>query len=268
LQFDPQFSVTSEWKIRNVIAEFYLSDPKDSRSLQSYPMIAIRIKASRVWASYLNEFVITFCMFGLGLGTFALGVDPGDLGSRLAYCVVFLLADVSTLQLLASKLPEIQYMTLLDAYTFSCFLFLFSVTIWSCLAGAVDVFAPYDYVAFWIFFSTFWLYQGIFYFMAWRSRQWERIKLVKTGEELQKQNQRNVCCCGLCCPRGGPSAISLTWHREEFVGEVRDLFTGVDAYEKKKPQIVAYGSSTESVIESYGLSTDNLLWNEKKKYQT
>jgi len=224
-----------------------------SKSLQSYTAMAIRIKASRVWASYATEYAITFCMFALGLGTFALGVNSSELGNRLAYCVVFLLADVSTLQLVGNKLPEIQYMTLLDLYTFSCFLFLFSITLWSCLAGGIPAMTPHDNIAFWVFFGAFCSFQIGYVVFAWYSRKWERSKLIKTGEELEKQNRRNVC-LGLCCLRGGHETISLKWEREEFVGEVKDLFAKEKAYVPKQPALVAYGNFTAHLRQHYRLT--------------
>jgi len=72
-----------------------------------------------------------------------------DLGDRLGYCVTFLLADVATLQLLFDQLPNIPYLTFLDLYTYICFLFLFAITIWSCLTASERL-ANFDHFAFYV----------------------------------------------------------------------------------------------------------------------
>jgi len=203
LILDQQYFTSKEWNLENILTEFFYSDPKESKGMYMYPVLAVRIKAARVWASYSTEFGITFCMSVLGLGTFALSLDQSDLGNRLSYCVVFLLADVGTLQLVGQGLPKVPYMTILDQYTIFCFLFLFQVTVWSCVAGAVPDLANLDTIVFWLAFAWFLAMQFFFVGKSWSSRRSEREKLTKTYEQLKrKENEKKsmflfiVCSCG------------------------------------------------------------------------
>jgi len=247
---DRQVSVITEWKMENLIAEFFFSDPRESRTLKSYPLMALDVKASRVWRSYTSEFGLTFCMFILGLGTFAQGVDSGDLGNRLAYCVVFLLADVTTIQMVAQKLPEIQYITLLDGYTWACFGFLFSVTMWSSLAGALSVSPNTDHAMFWFALVICLIIQTTALCVAYQSRQWERKKLTKTHAEVKEHIKGGMCFKLRNRPKP-TSLISLEWDKERFLGEVKDFEARTNAFAEGAVDLVALGNTTQLLMGKY-----------------
>jgi len=242
LILDQQYFTSKEWNLENILTEFFYSDPKESKGMYMYPVLAVRIKAARVWASYSTEFGITFCMSVLGLGTFALSLDQSDLGNRLSYCVVFLLADVGTLQLVGQGLPKVPYMTILDQYTIFCFLFLFQVTVWSCVAGAVPDLANLDTIVFWLAFAWFLAMQFFFVGKSWSSRRSEREKLTKTYEQLKrKENEKKVCFCLSCARAGQTRIIKLKWDKKEFLGDVNEIFLEQQGtgYEKNKTKLVA-----------------------------
>jgi len=203
--------------LENFLVEFRFTHPRHSKSLQSYPAMYVRLKTARVWTGYLTTFAITLCMFALGLGSFALSLDESNLGNRLQYCVVFLLADVGTLQLMFEKLPKIQYTTFMEEYTFSCFLFLFAITIWACIAGAFPRIGDYDGVAFQVFLHIFWSFQVISIVRARYSRHWERQKLDKSTSQLKRFIERNICCNMCCMRREQKKLIVATWDHQRFL---------------------------------------------------
>eukprot|EP00484_Ammonia_sp_Unknown_P001540 CAMPEP_0197021750 /NCGR_PEP_ID=MMETSP1384-20130603/2685_1 /TAXON_ID=29189 /ORGANISM="Ammonia sp." /LENGTH=538 /DNA_ID=CAMNT_0042449655 /DNA_START=39 /DNA_END=1655 /DNA_ORIENTATION=+ len=182
---DPQFSVLSEWYLENLVTEFGYTDPLKSKSLRCYSLVSIRIKASRRWRAHVGMIIVTFCMFSLGLGTFAQSVSPEYLGDRLGFCVTFLLADVATLQLMFVNLPNIPYWTILDFYIYSSFLYLFSITIWSCLAGANwPEEEEVDYIAFWVFLAIYVILHITYISFSIYYRIREKSKLNMTASEL------------------------------------------------------------------------------------
>jgi len=226
---DPQFSVLSEWFLENLVTEFGFTDPLKSKSLRCYSIVSVHIKASRRWEAHVGMIIVTFCMFTLGLGTFSQGTSPEQLGERLGFCVTFLLADVATLQLMFDHLPLIPYSTILDYYVYSSFIFLFLITMWSCVAGAIDsgretwledspLFAAMDddemrkvdHVAFWVFLGIFLVmhlgYIGISFF----NRRKERSKLNMTTAQLARyfEGEKSA---------ADRRAISNTWHPESLL---------------------------------------------------
>lgn len=202
---DPQFSVLSEWQLENLVSEFSFTDPLKSKSLRCYSLVSIHIKACRRWEAHIGMIIVIFCMFSLGLGTFAQSVEPDFLGERLGFCVTFLLADVATLQLMFVQLPTIPYWTILDFYIYTSFIFLFIVTIWSCFAGANHhVLADWDYVAFYIFLSIYLIIHLFYILLSIYHRRREKAKLTMTNSQLFKYFQRQTSI-------NDKRAISNTW---------------------------------------------------------
>ena len=66
-------------------------------------------------------------------------MDPAGLdvqGSRVNYDLNLILAAIAFKFVLSGMLPQVSYMTTLDAYVFACFLILFFVMFWHSLQGA------------------------------------------------------------------------------------------------------------------------------------
>ena len=72
---DPQFSVLSEWDLENIVCEFGHTDPIKSKASKTYALASIHIKSSRRWEAHLGMMIVTLCMFSLGIGTFAQGLE-------------------------------------------------------------------------------------------------------------------------------------------------------------------------------------------------
>jgi len=221
---DPQFSVLSEWYLENLVTEFGFTDPLKSKSLRCYSIVSVHIKASRRWETHVGMIIVTFCMFSLGLGTFSQGVGADQLGERLGFCVTFLLADVATMQFMFGHLPLIPYWTILDFYIYSSFIFLFLITIWSCLAGAIDRFDEIDIdvdgqgsdgrdsIAFWVFTSIHILLHIGYVSFSIYYRTRERSKLNMTSAELEAyfDGERSM---------ADRRAISNTWDQQNLIDQ-------------------------------------------------
>ena len=219
---DPQFSVLSEWYLENLVTEFGFTDPLKSKSLRCYSIVSVHIKASRRWETHVGMIIVTFCMFSLGLGTFSQGVGADQLGERLGFCVTFLLADVATMQFMFGHLPLIPYWTILDFYIYSSFIFLFLITIWSCLAGAIDRFEEIDSdgrnsdsrdsIAFWVFTTIHITLHVAYVSFSIYYRARERSKLNMTSAELEAyfDGERSM---------ADRRAISNTWDQQNLIDQ-------------------------------------------------
>lgn len=228
---DPQFSVLSEWYLENLVTEFGYTDPLKSKSLRCYSIVSVHIKASRRWQAHGGMIIVTFCMFALGLGTFSQSTSPDQLGERLGFCVTFLLADVATLQLMFDHLPLIPYWTILDYYIYTSFIYLFLITIWSCVAGAIDSgrdtwleawdawgemtdddMRKMDHWAFWVFLGIFMMMHFGYIGSSVYSRRKERSKLTMTTGQLVRHFEGEK-------SAADRRAISNTWDQETLVAE-------------------------------------------------
>ena len=185
LMLDPEFSVLAEWDFEGLLCEFDKTDRIKSKSNKEYSLVSVRVKTSRRWEAHIGQMIVTICMFTLGLGAFSQGLEGEELGNRLGYCVTLLLADVATLQLLFDNLPNIPYWTIFDFYIYTCFVFLFTVTIWSCIAGAFfhrrDL---YDNVVFFIALGFYLISHVCFGIWSVYARKDERTKLTMTSQQL------------------------------------------------------------------------------------
>jgi len=150
----------------------------------------------------------------LGLGTFSLDVQE-ELGERLSFCVTFLLADVATLQLMFQQLPNIPYWTVMDMYMYGCFLFLFVITIWTCLAGAFEFLGERDKLFFFISGGIWLLCQLSFVGKALQQRREEKKKLSMSDRELDDFfGNRNSAC--------DRRSITNEWNGDVAFEEQRD----------------------------------------------
>ncbi len=90
-------------------------------------------------------------MMFLALCAFGIPYDE-SVGERLGYSITLLLADVATLQLVESQMPNFPYWTILDYYMYSCFLYLVGLNGWIAYAGRMgDVSEEMDSWAMWSF---------------------------------------------------------------------------------------------------------------------
>ena len=202
-----------------MVCEFYKTDKIKSKSSKEYALVSVRIKASRRWEAHVGHMLVTFCMFTLGLGTFAQqGLDGEELGNRLSYCVTLLLADVATLQLLFDNLPNIPYWTLFDVYIYSCFAYLFSVTLWTALCGVWNnTLSELDDEMF-VVAGFVWLASHILF--LWRAiydRRIERTKLDMTSVELDEHFKNSK-------TDRDRRAIAVIWNKDNLGSTDDDLY--------------------------------------------
>ena len=70
---DARFSMIGEWWVPGVVIEFQHSGL--SKTGQAYPGMSLLIKAERKWHTHMANLLITFCMYFLGIGMFAIAVE-------------------------------------------------------------------------------------------------------------------------------------------------------------------------------------------------
>jgi hypothetical protein len=181
---DARFSMVGEWIIPGVVIEFFHGAM--SKTGKPYAMMTLLVKAERKWHTNLANLMVTFCMYFLGLGMFA--IAPDDVGDRLGYAMTLVLADVATLQLMFDSMPSIPYETFMDIYMYGCFGFLVVMTVYSCGAGwQGDNRLSYnaDARVFLGFTAAFILQHVFFGIYIWWRRKREKSKLWMTSSEIQ-----------------------------------------------------------------------------------
>jgi len=131
-------------------------------------------------------------------------------------------------------LPLIPYWTILDYYIYSSFIFLFLITIWSCLAGAIDSgrdtwltsmewmsdedmrtmdhldMRTMDHLAFWIFLGIFTTMHIGYIGYSIHNRRRERSKLTMTTRQLIRHFEGEK-------SAADRRAISNTWDQASLV---------------------------------------------------
>lgn len=87
-----------------------------------------QVKVRRKAQHYVLNVAVVMCAI-TGFTLCAWGVHPADVPSRLVVDLIMLLTAISFKLVLAPLLPKVSYMTLMNAYVLSCFLFLTAVTL-------------------------------------------------------------------------------------------------------------------------------------------
>lgn len=145
---DPRYSVIDEWDMEAARIEFGTTNAGASRSSSKYPMIILRLKMKRRWGVYMwNVVFLMACIESLGLCCFSLDIVD-DSGERLGLAMALVLTAVAFLHVVKSNLPSVPYLTFLDKYVLSGYLFLIFIMLETALVGrgVVDDFrAEWDF---------------------------------------------------------------------------------------------------------------------------
>merc|ERR1719203_1812491 len=80
--------------------------------------------------------VVFFMMLISGLSMCSFAVDAEDLGERLAIIITLLLTSVAYQSSVFQTLPNVPYLTLLDKYIVTSFVFMTLVTIETAMLGS------------------------------------------------------------------------------------------------------------------------------------
>jgi hypothetical protein len=148
------------------------------RSLNTAPALTTPARSARLqrkWGYFLNNILLPVgsitVIAPLSAATEPDGARMGT-GDRLAYALTLLLTAVAYKLALASAIPQVSYLTLVDVYTLVCFGFMWlnlvEAAIWPSAGYVLDgpegepveVFSEWYYLA--VYVGLFLLYNGYF----------------------------------------------------------------------------------------------------------
>ena len=122
---------------------------------------------------------------GLTLSSFS--VDATDLGERLAIIITLLLTSVAYQSNVFSTLPNVPYLTLLDKYIVTSFVFMTMVTIETAMLGTqyLDHDEHNNYM-FMVTMFLFLMYHLVFLVVAVKRKKFESRKLYMPSKTMQQ----------------------------------------------------------------------------------
>merc|ERR1712154_56123 len=126
------------------------SNSGTSRAGTSYPMIILRLKVKRRWDVFMwNIVLLVLCIECLAITAFAL--DLNDEGAdRLGLSITLVLTAVAFLHIVKSGLPNVPYLTFLDFYVLSSYVFLMAIMFETAILTLYDVPETWDVRFMWI----------------------------------------------------------------------------------------------------------------------
>ena len=171
-------SIMEEWSFHNMIAEIGTIESSNLTSIK------IRLKMKRRFEVYLYNIVFYMATItGLVLTSF--GVDDDNLGERLSIIITLLLTAVAYQSNLSLNLPNVPYLTLLDKYIITCFLFMGIVAIETALLSTELLnFTQHNNIMLIITFGVFLLYHIIFVIKAYKLKKFETKKLYLPSNQM------------------------------------------------------------------------------------
>jgi len=182
---DPRYSVIDEWDLESARIEFGATNAGSSRSSTTYPMIILRLKMKRRWQVFMWKIVVLMlCIEALAITCFAL--DPVDEASdRLGLSITLVLTAVAFLHVVKSGLPNVPYLTFLDYYVYSGYLFLMAIMVETAFFAGLDIDVENDnrFMLFCIVYQI--VYHLFFFFMSFRVRRGEKLKLVMDSDSIE-----------------------------------------------------------------------------------
>eukprot|EP01083_Nonionella_stella_P031570 86449_1 len=174
-------SVMEEWQCSNMMIEI-----GQLEASFEFAQLKVRLKMQRRFEVYLWNVVFFMALIsGLTLCSFA--VEDVDLGERLAIIITLLLTSVAYQSSVFMTLPNVPYLTLLDKYIVTSFVFMTLVTIETAMLGTQYV--DNDEHNRILFVSTaiaFIGYHVLFVFVAINKQSIEQRKLHMTSNTMLK----------------------------------------------------------------------------------
>ena len=181
-----QFSAVTDFSMRRILCEFYISD--DDRSVFQMQMQLVRLP----WG--ILGRIASMCSF-LGFGTLAtFSMPPLDNNNdRTAFLVTAILAFVAFQFIVSSKLPDTPYLSLLDKFTMSTFAFLTGLMLMSAAFARVEFEDPatrqhVDNILFFVSLACISVINVSFYLMGYFARRREMNKVSMDATQLHAAN--------------------------------------------------------------------------------
>merc|ERR1712244_199410 len=165
--------------------EFGATNAGSSRSSTAYPMIIIRLKVKRRWQVFMwNIVLLVLCIECLAITAFSLDIAT-EAADRLGLTITLVLTAVAFLHVVKKELPNVPYLTFLDFYVLSSYVFLISIMIETAVLSGLDVPDYYDRVFMFLCVAYQILYHVIFFFYSIYVRKQETLKLVMDSDSIE-----------------------------------------------------------------------------------
>jgi len=189
---DPRYSVIDEWDLESARIEFGATNAGSSRSSTAYPMIIIRLKVKRRWQVFMwNIVLLVLCIECLAITAFSLDIAT-EAADRLGLTITLVLTAVAFLHVVKKELPNVPYLTFLDFYVLSSYVFLISIMIETAILSTLDdIGDTWDRVFMFACICYQILYHMFFFSYSYYVRRQETLKLVMDSDSIEEEVNQN-----------------------------------------------------------------------------
>eukprot|EP00494_Astrolonche_serrata_P028513 UN28780 len=180
-EFDMLFHTVEFSKSCLELAEWVMYPPESDRKGTS--KTSIRLQAARQPQFYLTNVVgMMFVVSLLCVASF--GIDAEDIADRLSVTLTMMLTAVAFKFIVGDQLPKVPYSTYLDSYLQYTMGFMFSLSVYFCVAPHIfeDTLEDTDLIFLYVFSGIFVLYSGLWFFGAYLRTQ--AIYEEVTGDQI------------------------------------------------------------------------------------
>ena len=189
LQVNKRYISIPEWHLEDITNTFITSQGVTSKL--KYYQAHFRLKLRRKYNVYLVNVALWIMLITL-MSFVAFVLKEDMLGDRLAFLITLLLTAVAFRFIVNDMLPNVPYMTYLEKYIFTSFLFIQLLCVQTGIVAYYKLWS-YDFICF-IGFVTIWVLTHIFWiFYAIYVSKKERIKHFLTKGQMDDiDDKKNI----------------------------------------------------------------------------
>jgi len=181
-----------DWTVHHFSSVLEDTDVSTSGSAKSYSMMNISVRIQRKFGYYIwNIALVNFLIVTSSWVSFAM--EEADLGDKMQVNITLLLTAVALKFVVASSLPKVSYLTVLDKYIVVSFLYLALVILQNTIVSQLNKYnsnaTMFDQISIGVLMSIWMLTQIVFFFISlWCLRRKEEFKInSKVGEQETSQ---------------------------------------------------------------------------------
>jgi len=191
IKINMDVSCLPDWDFDRAVAEFDLSDPNTNLYKIQFSTCCVNLKVVRRFTSYVERVMAMMCIICATMFTlFALDAAE-DAGDRLSNAFGLLLAGLVFMFVVSSSLPNVPYLTILDKYIYSVFIFMLLIAIECAVVKQFDDPHKVDALCFKGFVATYVLLHVVFMIISFFARRYELKKLHWTSEDYEKEHEND-----------------------------------------------------------------------------
>jgi len=188
-------SCLPDWEFDRAVAEFDLSDPNANLYKIQFSTCTVNLKVVRRYRPYIERVMFMMCTICATMFTlFALHPVDGA-GDRLSNAFGLLLAGMVFMFVVSSQLPNVPYLTILDKYIYTCFLFMLGIAVecavvqlWGDVEGEAEA---KDKLMLRIAVIVFLGIHVVFSIYSYFARKFELKKLLWSSEDYALAHEEN-----------------------------------------------------------------------------